>query len=111
MVQNGKNLFLMVLYGLKGQIGQKSSKLKEGFIKCDLLKRIVVRSTSFFLSIVRRKNILAFFKGMRYSKLFQGEDVDPFAMPTWRKILWSIFFFMMVATADIGNMIGEWWRK
>ena len=32
---------------------------------------------------------------------------DPFYMPTWRKYLWSIFFFVMVATADIGNIIGN----
>ena len=38
---------------------------------------------------------------------FQDEDLDPFAMPSWRKVIWSIFFFIMVATADIGNMIGE----
>ena len=32
---------------------------------------------------------------------------DPFYMPTWRKYLWSIFFFVMVAAADIGNIIGN----
>ena len=38
---------------------------------------------------------------------YQDEDLDPFAMPIWRKVLWSIVFFIMVATANIGNMIGE----
>ena len=33
--------------------------------------------------------------------------IDPFAMPSWRKLVWSIFFFLMVATADIGNIIGK----
>ena len=28
-------------------------------------------------------------------------------MPSWRQLMWSIFFFVMVATADIGNIIGE----
>ena len=28
-------------------------------------------------------------------------------MPAWRQLMWSIFFFVMVATADIGNIIGE----
>ena len=35
------------------------------------------------------------------------EEVDPFAMPLWRKLIWSLFFFVMVATADIGNIIGK----
>ena len=39
---------------------------------------------------------------------FQEEIIiDPFAMPTWRKLAWSIFFFLMVAAADIGNIIGN----
>ena len=33
--------------------------------------------------------------------------MDPFAMPLWRKLIWSFFFFLMVATADIGNIIGN----
>ena len=28
-------------------------------------------------------------------------------MPAWRKLLWSLFFFVMVAAADIGNIIGK----
>jgi tachykinin receptor 3 len=32
-------------------------------------------------------------------------------MPLWRKILWSVFYFLMVATADIGNMIGNQARE
>ena len=39
--------------------------------------------------------------------LIQGADVDPFHMPLWRKVVWTIFFFIMVATADIGNIIGN----
>ena len=39
--------------------------------------------------------------------IIQGADVDPFHMPVWRKVVWTIFFFIMVATADIGNIIGE----
>ena len=38
--------------------------------------------------------------------IIQGADVDPFHMPVWRKVVWTIFFFIMVATADIGNIIG-----
>merc|ERR1719234_199655 len=37
-----------------------------------------------------------------------GADVDPFHMPVWRKVVWTIFFFIMVATADIGNIIVIW---
>merc|ERR1719410_75047 len=29
-------------------------------------------------------------------------------MPAWRKLLWSLFFFVMVAAADIGNIIVIW---
>ena len=43
---------------------------------------------------------------------FQEENViDPFAMPSWRKLAWSIFFFLMVAAADIGNIIGNYQHK
>jgi len=50
------------------------------------------------------------------SNLFQNdtreasieEELDPFAMPTWRKVLWSLFYFLMVATADVGNIIVIW---
>ena len=39
----------------------------------------------------------------------QGEEaIDPFAMPNWRKLVWSIFFSLMVGTADVGNMIGNY---
>ena len=34
--------------------------------------------------------------------------VDPYSIPTTRKIIWSLFFFLMVATADIGNIIGRY---
>ena len=44
---------------------------------------------------------------VEYSYLIQFDD--PFYMPTWRKYLWSIFFFVMVAAADIGNIIGNVW--
>ena len=44
-------------------------------------------------------------KCVKYSYLIQFDD--PFYMPTWRKYLWSIFFFVMVAAADIGNIIGN----
>ena len=36
-----------------------------------------------------------------------GEDVDPFAMPTWEKVVFATMFFLMIAAADIGNIIGE----
>ena len=29
-------------------------------------------------------------------------------MPGWRKFLYSLMFFFMVATAEIGNIIGEY---
>jgi hypothetical protein len=32
--------------------------------------------------------------------------VDPFAMPNWRKVLYSLLFFFMVAAAEMGNIIG-----
>jgi hypothetical protein len=35
------------------------------------------------------------------------DEVDPFAMPNWRKVLYSILFFIMVAAAEIGNIIGN----
>ena len=39
----------------------------------------------------------------------QGEEaIDPFAMPNWRKLVWSIFFSLMVGTADVGNIIGNY---
>ena len=40
-------------------------------------------------------------------KCVSFQVIDPFAMPAWRQLLWSIFFFVMVATADIGNIIGK----
>ena len=40
-----------------------------------------------------------------FPSYFQFED--PFYMPAWRKLLWSLFFFVMVAAADIGNIIGK----
>ena len=44
--------------------------------------------------------------------IFQEEIIiDPFAMPSWRKLAWSIFFFLMVAAADIGNIIGNYQYK
>ena len=44
--------------------------------------------------------------------VFQDEIIiDPFAMPSWRKLAWSIFFFLMVAAADIGNIIGNYQYK
>ena len=42
-----------------------------------------------------------------FTQELDEEDIDPFHMPVWRKFIWSLFFFMMVATADIGNIIGK----
>ena len=53
------------------------------------------------MQIVSLLNILFLFQ------ISDEEEVDPFAMPLWRKLVWSLFFFMMVATADIGNIIGR----
>ena len=46
--------------------------------------------------------------------MFSEEEAMPYAMPEWRKVMWSVFFVAMATTATCGNLIVIWivlWHK
>ena len=46
--------------------------------------------------------------------MFSEEERVGYAMPEWRKVMWSVFFVAMATTATCGNLIVIWivlWHK
>ena len=68
----------------------------------NLISATILRTNMFNIDYIQNKLI-----HHNHHSIIQGADVDPFHMPLWRKVVWTIFFFIMVATADIGNIIGN----